>query len=171
MQPINVYGYALDFYKTAVKTSFDALSDFTDQSEALTGKLLETVPSFPEEGKKFANIYFGESKKGQALLRKFVENNLDLDWTAKDAPLKSLEALEAVSKGVFKEADAIQKEVKPLVKKATEQLPKETKQIIEMSNKVVNSGSENLEESVTESFKAVKKTLTEVPATRKKTAK
>lgn len=171
MQTNNFYTYALDFSKTAVKTSFDALSAFTAQSEAFTGKLLETVPSFPEEGKKIASLYFGESQKGLAILRTFVESNLELDWTAKNASLKSLEAMEVLSKDVFKEAAAIQKEMKPLVEKATEQLPKEAKEIVEFSNKAVNSGSENLQESVTKGFETVKKTLTSVSATGKSAAK
>ena len=161
----------MDFYKNAVSTSFDALITFTAQSAISTEKILESVPSFPEEGKKVASIYFGERQRSLAILRKHAESTLELDWTAKDAPLKSLEAMEVFSKDVFKESAEIQKEMKPLVKKATEQLPKETKEIIEMSNKVVNSGSENLQESVTESFKAAKKTLTDVSATGKKTAK
>ena len=171
MQTINFFGNPLDVYKTAFKTSFDALSAFTAQSEAFTGKLLETVPSFPEEGKKFASLYFGESQKGLALLRKCVESNLELDWTAKDASLKSFEALEAFSKGIFKEAASIQEEMKPLVEKAIEQLPKEAKELVEFSNKAVNSGSENLQDNVTKGFETAKKTLTDVSATGKKASK
>ena len=171
MQTINFFGNPLDVYKTAVKTGFDALSAFSAQSEAFTGKLIETVPSFPEEGKKFASLYFGESQKGLALLRKSVESNLDLDWTDKDASLKSLEALEAFNKGVFKEAASIQKEMKPLVEKAIEQLPKEAKELVELSNKAVNSGSETLQDNVTKSLETAKKTLTDVSATAKSATK
>ncbi len=171
MQTINYYGHVLDFYKNAVNTSFDALITFTAQSATSTEKILETVPSFPEEGKKIASIYFGESQRSLAILRKHVESTLELDWTDKDAPLKSLETMEAFGKDVFKESAEIQKEMQPLVDKATEQLPKEAKEIIELSNKVVNSGSENLQESVTKSFKTAKKTLTDVSATGKKAAK
>ncbi len=171
MQTINFNGNVLDVYKTAVKTGFDALSTFTTQSEAFTGKLTETIPSFPEEGKKFTSLYFGESQKGLALLKKCVETNLEIDWTAKDASLKSLEAMEAFSKGVFKEAASIQKEMKPLVEKTTEQLPKEAKEIVEFSNKTVNSGSENLQDNVTKGFETAKKTLTDLSATAKSAAK
>ena len=159
METLNVYAPVMDlykdFYKCAVKNSFDALSAFTDQAEELTGKLLEGVPSLPEESKKFTSLYFGESKKGQALLKKLVEANLDIDWMAKEAPLKSLEALEDFSKGVFKEATAVQKEVKPLV---------------EFSEEVVSSGSDNLQENVIQGFETAKKALSEVPASKKKTA-
>ncbi len=161
----------MDFYKNSIKMSFDALNAFTDQSEALTENLLGTIPSFPEEGKKVASLYFKESKKGLAILRKCVESNLDLDWTSQDAPVKSLEAIEAFSKDVFKEAAAIQKEMKPLVEKATEQLPKEAKELVDFSNKVVNSGSENLQNNVTKSFESAKKTIVDISATVKKAAK
>ncbi len=172
MEILNVYAPVLDFYKSAVKNSFDALSTFTDQSEELTGKLLESVPSCPEEGKKFASLYFSESKKGQALLKKLVETNLDIDWMAEEAPQKSLEALEDFSKGAFKEATAIQKEVKPMVDKVTEQLPKEVKELVEFSEEVVNSSSENLQENVIQGIETAKKAVSEVPATKakKKTA-
>lgn len=171
MQTVNFYGNVLDVYKNAVKTGFDILSTFTAQSEAFTGKLIETIPSFPEEGKKFTSLCFGESQKGLALLKKCVETNLEIDWMAKDASLKSLEAMEAFSKGVFKETAAIQKEMKPLVEKATEQLPKEAKEIVEFSNKAVNSGAESLQDNVTKSFEAAKKTLTDVSAAAKSAAK
>ena len=171
MHTLNYYGYALDLYKNAVNTSFEALITCTAQSAISTEKILASVPSVPEEGKKVASIYFGESQRGLAILRKHMESTLELDWTAKDAPLKNLEALEAFSKDVFKESAEIQKEMKPLVKKATEQLPKETKEIIELSSKVVNSGTENLQKSVTEGFKAAQKTLTDVYVTGKKAAK
>ena len=170
MQAINSYGYASDFYKNTVNTSFDALITFTAQSATSTEKILENVPSFPEEGKNIASIYFGEIQRGLAILRKHVESNLELDWTAKDVPLKSLEAIEAFSKDVFKEAAEIQKEMKPLVEKVTEQLPKEAKEIVELSNKLVNSGSENLQEGVTKSFAAAQKTITDVSATGKNAA-
>ena len=171
MQAINSYGYASDFYKNAVNTSFDALSSLIAQSVTFTEKTIETIPSFPEEGKKITSVYFEESQKSLAILKKHTLSNLDLDWTTTDVPVKSLEALEAFSKDVFKEAAEIQKEMKPLVEKATEQLPKEAKEIVELSNKVVNSGSENLQESVTKGFETVKKTLTDVSTTGKKAAK
>lgn len=171
MQTSNFYGNVMDVYKTAVKTGFEALSTFTAQSEAFSGKLIEAIPSFPEEGKKFTSLYFGESQKGLTLLKKCVETNLEIDWTSKDATLKSLEAMEAFSKGVFKEAASIQKEMKPLVEKATEQLPKEAKEVVEFSNKAVNSGAENLQENVTKGFEVAKKTLTDVSATAKTATK
>jgi hypothetical protein len=171
MEATNFNNNFSDFYKNAVKMSFDAISAFTDQSEALTGKLLETIPSFPEEGKKVVSLYFKESQKGLAIVRKSVDSNLELDWTSKDAPVKSLEAMEAFSKDVIKEATEIQKEMKPLVEKATEQLPKELKELVESSNNAVNSGSENLQDSVTKGFETVKKTLVDVSAKGKKATK
>ncbi len=171
MEAVNFNGYVLDFYKNAVKSSFEALSTFTAQSAAFTEKTLGTIPSFPEEGKKVVSIYFRESQKSLDMVKKAVEANLELDWTSQDAPVKSLEAMEAFSKDVFKEATAIQKELKPLVEKATEQLPKEAKELVEFSNNVVATGSENLQGNVTKSFEAAKKTLVEVSATVKKAAK
>ncbi len=170
METTNFCSNIMGFYKNTVKTSFDALSAFTDQSASFTESLLGTVPSFPEEGKKAVSIYFGVSQKSLATLRKSVESNLDLDLTAKDAPLKTLEAMEAFSKDVFKEAAQIQKEMMPLVEKATEQLPKEAKELVEMSNKAVNSGSEHLQESVTKGFETAKKTINDFSATGKKAA-
>lgn len=171
MQTVNVNGYVLDFYKNAVKTSFDALSTFTSQSAAFTETFLGNIPAFPEEGKKVVSIYFKESQKGLALAKKAVESNLELDWTSSDAPVKSLETLEAFSKDIFKEAAVIQKELKPLVEKATEQLPKEAKDLVGFSNEMVNSGSEVFQDSVTKSFESAKKTLGDVSATVKKAAK
>ncbi len=171
METLNLYAPVVDIYKSAVKASFDALSTFTDQSEELTGKLLESVPSLPEEGKKFASLYFSESKKGQALLKKLVETNLDIDWMAQEAPQKSLEALEKFNKGVFKEAAVIQKEVKPLVDKVTEQLPKEVKELVEYSEEAVKSGSEKLQENVIQGFETAKKSLADISATGKKASK
>ncbi len=171
METIKFNGYVLDFYKNAVKASFDAASTFTAQSAVLTDKLLGTVPSFPEEGKKIAGIYFDETQKGLAILRKYVESNLELDWTAQDAPVKSLEAMETLSKEAFKEAAEIQKEIKPLVEKATAQLPKEAKELVGFSNDLVTSGSESLKNNVIKNFEAAKKTVGEASAAGKKAAK
>ncbi len=111
MGTVNLNDHVLDFYKNATKTSFDVLDSFTVKFSAFTDSLLKTVPSFPEGGKKSVSIYFEGSQKGLAILRKYVESHLDLDWTPKDTPVKCLETLEAFNKDAIRQAAEIQEEI------------------------------------------------------------
>ena len=81
METPNFNKEILSFNKTAIKTSLDALSAFSDQAAVATDFLLGSIPSVPEEGKKAVTNYFKEGKKGLASLKKNVENlqaNTDL---------------------------------------------------------------------------------------------
>ena len=165
----------LAFNKSAIKTSFDALSTFAGQAAVATEVLLGAIPSVPEEGKKAVSIYFKESQKGLANLKTHVERSLELDWTAKNAPLKNLEAIESFYNDAFSQADEIKKETKALVEKATKQLPKEAKTLVDLWSESVNNGFEFYQSYVNKNFELARKALTNVsvvtPAAEPKAAK
>jgi hypothetical protein len=162
METSNFNKETLAFNKNAIKTSIDALSTITGQAEVATDALLGAIPSVPEEGKKAVSIYFKESQKGLANLKTHVEKSLELDWTAKNAPLKNLEAIENFYKDAFSQADEIKKETKALFEKATKQLPKEAKSIVDFWSESVNNGFEFYQSYVTKNFEFAKKNLTDV---------
>ena len=152
----------LAFNKNAIKTSFDALSTFAGQAASATDSLLGAIPSVPEEGKKAVSIYFKEGQKGLANLQTHVEKSLELDWTAKNAPLKNLEVIETFYKDAFSQVDEIKKETKALVEKATKNLPKEAKTIVDFWNESFNSGFEFYQSYVNKNFELARKALTNV---------
>ena len=152
----------LAFNKSAIKTSLDALSAFTDQTAVATDFLLGSIPSVPEEGKKAVSNYFKEGKKGLASLKKHVESSLELDWTAKDAPVKNLEAMETFCKDALSQAVEIRKETKALVEKATKQLPKEVKPLVDFWNDSVNNSFDFFQNYVNKNFELAKKVMTDV---------
>jgi hypothetical protein len=154
----------LAFNKNAIKTSFDALSTFAGQAASATDSILGAIPSVPEEGKKAVSIYFKEGQKGLANLQTHVESGLELDWTAKNAPLKNLEAIESFYKDAFSQAVEIKKEMKALVEKSTKNLPKEAKTIVDFWNESFNSGFEFFQSYVTKNFELARKALTDVSA-------
>jgi len=162
METPNFTKETLAFNKSAIKTGFDALSTFSGQAEVATDALLGAIPSVPEEGKKAVSIYFKEGQKGLANLKTHVERSLELDWTAKNAPLKNLEAVEAFYKDAFSQADEIKKETKALIEKATKQFPKEAKSLIDFWSESVNSGFEFYQSYVNKNFELARKVLTNV---------
>ena len=163
METTNFNKEILAFNKSAIKMSFDALSAFSGQAAVATDSLLGVTPSVPEEGKKAVSIYFKESQKGLATLKKHVESGLELDWTAKDAPVKNLEAMESFCKDVFSQAGEIRKETKALVEKATKQLPREAKPLVDFWTESFNSGFEFFQAYVAKNFELAKKVMAEVP--------
>ncbi|WP_306532822.1 hypothetical protein [Geobacter sp.] len=162
MEAQNFNKEILAFNKNVIKMSFDALSAFSGQAAVATDTLLGTIPSVPEEGKKAVSIYFKQGQKGLASLKKHAESGLELDWTAKDAPVKNLEAMEAFCKDAFSQAVEIRNETKVLVEKATKQLPKEAKSIVDFWNDSVNSGFETFQSCVNKNFELAKKIMADV---------
>jgi hypothetical protein len=154
----------LAFNKNVINVSFDALNALSDQTVVATDLLLAAVPAVPEEGKKVVGLYFKESQKALVNLKKHLEGNLELDLTAKDAPVKSLEALESFYHDAFSQAAEIKKETKSLVDNATKQLPKEAKSIITFWNDAFTFGFDSFQNYVNANFELVKKVTTEVSA-------
>ena len=152
----------LAFNKSAIKMSFDAMSAFTSQAAVASDILLGANPLVPEEGKKAISIFFKEGQKGLDSLKTHVERSLELDWTGKNAPVKSLEAMEIFCKGAFSQVDEIKKETKWLVEKATKPLPKEAKSLVDSWNESVNNGFEFFQSCVNKNFELAKKTMTDV---------
>ena len=152
----------LAFNKSAIKMSFDALSAFSDQTAVATDFLLGSIPSVPEEGKTAVSNYFKEGQKGLAGLKKHVESGLEIDWTAKDAPVKNLAAMETFCKDALSQAVEIRKETKALVEKATKQLPKEVKPLVDFWNESVNNSFEFFQNSVSKNFELAKKVVNDV---------
>lgn len=164
MEAPNFNKETLAFNKNAIKTSFDALSTISGQAAVATDTLLGAIPSVPEEGKKAVSIYFKEGQKGLANLKTHVEKGLELDWTSKNAPLKSLEAIETFYKDAFSQADEIKKESKALIEKTTKQLPKEAKAIIDFWSESVNNGFDFYQSYVNKSFELARKVITDASA-------
>ena len=152
----------VDFNKNAVKISFDTVNTFSGQAAKLTDSLFGIVPNVPAEGKKAVDAFFKEQQKGLSSLQKYVESNLDLDWTTAEASTKSLEALEQFCKDAFTPAGDIKKETRGLIEKATEQLPQEAKPLVELWNDAINNGFEDFQNNVTKSFELSKKILADV---------
>lgn len=152
----------LDFNKNAVKMSFDALSSFTDQTAKAADQLLGTVPNIPEEGKKAVEIFFKENQKGLTSLKNSVEAGLEINWTAKEAPGKGIEAMENFYNSAFSQAGVIQKEAKELFKKTSAQLPKEAKPVVDFWNNALNSNFQIFQSIVTKNFELAKKVLADV---------
>jgi paraquat-inducible protein B len=165
----------LVFNKSAVKMGFDALSALTGQAAVASDILLAATPAIPEEEKKVVSSLFKESQKGLDNLKTHVEKSLELDWTAKDAPVKSLETMENFCKDAFSQAGEIMRETKTLAEKATKQLPKEAKPLVDLWNQSVNNGFEFFKSCVDKNFELARKVMTDVsastPATEPKAAK
>lgn len=154
----------LNFNKNAVRLGFDALSAYSGQAAVMADYVLGIAPPVPEEGKKAVGIYFKESQKGLANLKKYVESSLELNWSAKDALEKNLEAMETFCKDTFSQASEIKKEAKVLVEKATKQLPKEAKSIVDFWADSVNGGFEFFQSNVNKNFELAKKVMADVSA-------
>lgn len=154
----------LDFNKNAVKMSSDALSTFSDQAAKTADQIMENTPNVPEEGKKVVDLYFKENQKGLTSLRKCVETSQEIDWTSQEAPIKGIEAMESFYNNAFSQASAIQKETEELLKKTSEQLPKEAKPVVDFWNDALNSNFQIFQGFVTKNFEMAKKVLADVSA-------
>ena len=154
----------VDFNKNAVKVSFDTVSAFSGQAAKLADSLYGIAPDAPKDGQKAVDAFFKEHQKGLNSLQKYVESNLDLDWTTVEASTKSLETLEQYSKEAFSQAGDIKKETKSLIEKATEQLPQEAKPLVKLWSDAINNGFELFQENVNKSFELSKKIFADVTA-------
>lgn len=165
----------VEFSKNVINVSFDAINAVSGQASVTADSFLAAVPSVPEEGKKIVSTYFKESKKALVNLKKHLETGLDLDLSAKDAPVKSLEAIESFCKDAFSQAADIRNETKSLVEKATKDLPKEAKMIVNFWNDSFNFGFDSFQTYVNKNFEFAKKITTDAftvaPAVQAKAAK
>ncbi len=171
MQNQKIAQEILDFNKNTVKMSFDALSSFSDQTAKAADQFFSTTPNVPEEGKKAFGIFIRENQKAQTNLKNCVEAGLEIDWTTMEAPVKNLEAMESFYNSAFKQASAIQKETEELLKKTTDQLPKEVKPVVEFWNEAFNSNFQIFQSFVTQNFAVAKKVMANVSAEAPKAAK
>ena len=171
MQNEKIIQDIIDFNKNTVKMSFEALGTFYDQTAKAADHLLGAAPYIPEEGKKAFNLFIKENQKVQANVKKFVETSIEIDWTDKDAPVKGLEAMETLYNSAFNQSSAIQKETKDLLKKTTEQLPKEAKPVVDFWNEALNSNFQIFQSFMTKNFDFAKKGLKDVAAEAPKAAK
>jgi len=146
----NVAQEILDFNKNAVKESFEALSTISTQTAKTANQILEATPNVPEEGKKAVDVFFKENQKGLTNQRKFV--------------VKGLEAIENLYNSAFTQVDALQKESKELLKKATEQLPKEAKPVVDFWTETLNSNYQTFQSFVTKNFELAKKVIGDLAA-------
>lgn len=162
MQNEKIMQDIVDFNKNTVKMSFEALGTFYDQTAKAADQLLGATPNVPEEGKKAFNLFIKENQKVQANVKNFVETSIEIDWTAKDAPVKGLEAMENLYNSAFSQSSAIQKETKDLLKKTTEQFPKEAKPVVDFWNEALNSNFQIFQGFMTKNFDFAKKGLKNV---------
>jgi hypothetical protein len=162
METAKINAETLAFSKNALNVSFDALNAISDQAVVATDLLLAAAPAVPEEGKKVVSLYFKESQKALVNLKKHLEGGLELDLTAKDAPVKSLEALESFYNDAFSQAANIKKEAKSLVDNAAKQLPKEAKSVIAFWNDAFTFGFDSFQNYVNTNFEVAKKVTSEV---------
>jgi len=162
MQNEKIIQDIVDFNKNTVKMSFEALGTFYDQTAKAADHLLGATPYVPEEGKKAFTLFIKENQKVQANVKNFVETSIEIDWTAKDAPVKGLEAMEKLYNSAFSQSNAIQKETKDLLKKTTEQLPKEAKPVVDFWNEALNSNFQIFQSFMTKNFDFAKNGLKNV---------
>jgi len=165
----NVAQEILDFNKNAVKESFEALSTISSQAAKTANQILGATPNVPEEGKKVVDLFFKENQKGLSGQKKFVETSLEIDWTSPNASLKGLEAIETLYNSAFSQVGALQKETNELLKKATEQLPKEAKPVVDFWNGTLNSNYQNFQNFVTNNFALARKVMGDLAADAPKT--
>jgi hypothetical protein len=99
-----------------------------------------------------------------------VEAGLEIDWTSKEAPAKGLEAVESFYSSACSQAGEIQKETEELLKKTSDQLPKEAQPVVEFWNQALNSNFQIFQGFVTQNFEFAKKVLSDVSAEAPKTA-
>jgi hypothetical protein len=162
MDTMNFNKESLAFNKSAVKMGFDALNTITGQAAVASDFLMGVIPSVPEEGKKVVSILFKDGQKVLDSMKTQVERSLELDWTAKNAPVKNLEVMEILCKDAFTQVEEFKKETKALVEKASKPLPKEVKSIVDTWNDSFNTGMEFFQNCVFKNFEMAKKAMTDV---------
>ncbi|MEI6213110.1 MAG: hypothetical protein WCP10_03305 [Desulfuromonadales bacterium] len=165
----NVAQEILDFNKNAVKESFEALSSISTQAAKAANQILGATPNVPEEGKKAVDQFFKENQKGLSSQRKFIESGLEIDWTSPNASVKGLEAIETLYNSAFSQVGALQKETNELLKKATEQLPKEARPVVDFWNGTLNSNYQSFQNLVTSNFALARKVMGDLAAEAPKT--
>jgi hypothetical protein len=154
----------VDHNKNAVKAGFEVLSSVSTQAATAADQILGATPNVPEEGKKVVDLLFKENQKGLENQKKYVETGLEIDWTSQNAPVKSLEALENLSKSAFSQTGAIQKETRELLKKTTDLLPKEAQPVVDFWNEAFNSNFQIFQNFVTKNFELAKKVVADLAA-------
>jgi uncharacterized protein YukE len=160
----NVAQEILDFNKNAVKESFEALSTISNQAAKTANQILGATTNVPEEAKKAVDLFFKENQKGLSNQRKFVETGLEIDWTSPNASVKGLEAIETLYNSAFTQVGALQNETNELLKKATEQLPKEAKPVVDFWNGTLNSNYQSFQNFVTQNFALARKVMGDLAA-------
>lgn len=171
MQNEKITQNILDFNKNAVKMSFEALNSFSDQTAKAADQLMGSIPNVPEEGKKAVNSFFKENQKGLNSLKKSVDAGFEIDWTAKDASMKGIDAMETFYNSAFSQAGDVQEQATVLFKKTTEQLPKEVLPVVEFWNQALNSNFMTFQSIVSKNFELAKQVLNADSADAPKSAK
>jgi uncharacterized protein YukE len=166
----NVAQEILDFNKNAVKESFEALSTISNQAAKAANQILGATTNVPEEGKKAVDLFFKENQNGLTSQRKFIETSLEIDWTSPNASSKGLEAIETLYNSAFSQVGALQKETNELLKKATEQLPKEAMPVVDFWNGTLNSNYQSFQNFVTSNFALARKVMGDLAAEAPKAA-
>jgi len=65
----------MDFSKTALDNTFNAMTVLQDQNEKLVFRFLEKAPWFPEDGKKAINEWVKAYKKGREDFKATADNS------------------------------------------------------------------------------------------------
>jgi hypothetical protein len=171
MTTANLNNEAVAFNKNAIKMSFDALSAISNQVAVATDTFLGATPAVPSEWKKVVNTYVKESQKGLVSLKKGVESGLELDWSAKDASVKAIDAIESFYKEALSQVVEIKKETSSLTETTSKNLPKEAKSIVAFWNESFNQGFESFQSFVDKNFALAKKVTSNALIAEPKAAK
>jgi len=163
METVNFNKEAQSFNKTALNMGFEALSTISSQAEVASDFLLGVNPAVHEEGKSVVSLYFRESKKGLANLKKHVESCLDVDWTATDAPVKNLETVENFYNDAFSQIVEFNNASMALIEKSTSQLSTEAKSQFGVWSETFTSCFDFFRSCVGINFEMAKTLMTSVP--------
>ena len=139
MATVDISKEIIDLNRGAVNMGIDALSALNSRLAESAEQALKLAPALPEEGQKAVRNYFKRNQKGLDLLKEQVKVLLDIDPTAKDAPLKGVQVLETATENLIKQGTELRKELNGLVEKGTKELPQEAKTVVELWNR---TGSE-----------------------------
>jgi hypothetical protein len=162
MTTANLNKEAVAFNKNVITVGFDALSAISNQVAVATDTFLDAAPAVPGEWKKVVSTYVKESQKGLVSLKKSVEAGLDVDWTAKDASVKAIDAIESFYKDAVSQVAAIKKETAVFAETANKNLPKEAKSIVAFWNDSVNQGFESFQNFIDQNFALARKVTADV---------
>jgi hypothetical protein len=162
MSTTNLNTEAVAFNKNAISMGFDALSAISTQVAVATDTFLEATPAVPGEWKKVVSTCVKESQKGLVSLKKNVETGLEIDWTAKDASAKAIDAIENFYKDAVSQVVAIKKETTVLAEVNNKNLPKEAQSIVAFWNDSFNQGFESFQNFVDQNFALARKVTADV---------